>query len=335
MVYHIYNTQNERIGILQNYSSIQWMPRYDETGTFEIHVLDTKENIQLLQIGNRLIRQDDGTIGFIEYTYSKDRELEIRGHMDNLNNRINRSTVQLKKVLEGLYDLVNKNKRKLPITTAGIVLPDTTIDQQTTWQEIRKTFSEICKKTGYGYRMVKDGDEFNVIQLYRCKENEDILFSEELNNVIAESYLQNMSDYKNFAYVAGEGEGNARTVVEVDQTDGGERFEVFVDAKDLQKVWLDESGTEHRLTDTEYDEQLRQRGINVLKEHPKIEEFQCEIDLTNESYIYKIDYQLGDIVKIKSQKYGFIKLFRLTGLDEVDEGGLKLTGMLTAYVKKG
>ena len=51
MEYVIYNGEGKKVDILQNTTSIQWMPRYNDTGTFEIHAKPTEsKNILLLVI---------------------------------------------------------------------------------------------------------------------------------------------------------------------------------------------------------------------------------------------------------------------------------------------
>lgn len=331
MEYFIYDEHNEKIGILQNCESIQWKFKYDETGTFEIHCLETSENLMNLIENNRIIRSD-GSTGFIKYVNSEDGKLEVRGYFDNLADRINPTTSQIRSVQSDLYALVNKNKRGLNITTDDISGLAAEIELDTTWDDLRTTFSDVCKKTGYGYRMLKKGNIFNVIQVYNRGKNESVLFSEDIGNIVAESFFSDISDYKNYAYVAGEGEGSDRIVVEINRTSGGNRYELYVDAKDLQKKWTDEDGTEHTYTDDEYKEQLNQRGNTKLDEYKQKHEFTCEIDLTNESFIFGEDYVLGDIVKVKSNKYGFVKWFRISGIDEIEEDGYSVKATLTEWI---
>lgn len=47
--------------------------------------------------------------------------------------------------------------------------------------------------------------------------------------------INDKSAWRNFAYVLGEGEGDARIQTTVDQTSGAERRELYVDARDLQR----------------------------------------------------------------------------------------------------
>jgi hypothetical protein len=68
--------------------------------------------------------------------------------------------------------------------------------------------------------------------------------------------------WRNYAYVLGEGEGAAREQVTVDQTNGAERRELYVDASDLQQG---------AMTLTAYRNQLAARGAAKLAETRRIE----------------------------------------------------------------
>ena len=90
-----------------------------------------------------------------------------------------------------------------------------------------------------------------------------VIFSDEFGNLAAPKYTKTSVDYKNKAYVAGQGEGDDRVVVIVDLTDGEEARELYVDAKDIQQ--------EEGVTAEEYEALLRQRGLEKLAECPKVE----------------------------------------------------------------
>lgn len=327
---YIYGKDNKQLGLLNSTNSIQWKPLYDETGTFEIHALPTPKNLELLVEDNRLLNTEDNTIGIIEYVLHKKNEIEVRGHLDNLEDRINQRTAQIKNVQADLYKLVNDNKRGLNITTADQVTLSDTAEIETTWKTLRTTFSEVCKTVGYGYRFIKKGNKLNVIEVYQGK-IASCVFGEDLSNAIINEYFIDKSKYKNYAYVAGEGEGTNRKVVIVDRSNGGDKYEMYVDAKDIHKTWTDENNEEHTYTDEEYESMLISRGNIKLDEVAMTKDFKVEIKLENKTFVYGKDYMLGDIIKVKSEKYGISKLFRLTGVNTIKEGSLKRTGILTEY----
>ena len=118
-------------------------------------------------------------------------------------------------------------------------------------------------------------------------------------------YSRDGSSYKNFAYVAGAGEGIKRKIVTVDlRQPGEERKEIWVDARDLQEE--DENG--NRIPESTYNAQLVQRGMEKLAEYRKVETIDSSIDL-NANLVYKRDFDLGDYctyinteIKISTEK---------------------------------
>ena len=66
MEFYIYDRNDDKVGVLDNYSSIQWISNYDTTGEFWIVAKETDLNLMNLITGNRILKTDDNTIGFIK-----------------------------------------------------------------------------------------------------------------------------------------------------------------------------------------------------------------------------------------------------------------------------
>jgi hypothetical protein len=140
-----------------------------------------------------------------------------------------------------------------------------------------------------------------------------VLFSGEYENIDGPKYETNTTGYANYAYVAGQGEGSARVVVELNQTGGEPRRELWVDARDLQQ------DTEHNETLDAYKARLQQRGLEKLAEAARSESFAAAaVDTAN--FAYLTDWDLGDIVSF--EKWGIRIDQRITEVEEVDEGGV-------------
>lgn len=75
-------------------------------------------------------------------------------------------------------------------------------------------------------------------------------------------------------------------------------------ATSLQDVPTDDKETEEKITvtDSTYLMFIRNAGVNALEQHRRTQEFTGEVD-TIDTYEYKRDYDIGDIVKVKN-KYG-------------------------------
>lgn len=58
MNYLIYDQNGKKQALLQNVTSIQWKPRYWESGSAEIHARPTDENVRYLVEHNRVVCQE-------------------------------------------------------------------------------------------------------------------------------------------------------------------------------------------------------------------------------------------------------------------------------------
>lgn len=90
-------------------------------------------------------------------------------------------------------------------------------------------------------------------------------------------------------------------------------------ATSLQDVPTDDKATEEKITVTDYTYLLliRSAGNNALEQHRRTQEFTGEVD-TIDTYEYKRDYNIGDIVKVKN-KYGISVDARISEIMESDD----------------
>ena len=141
-------------------------------------------------------------------------------------------------------------------------------------------------------------------------ENSWAIFSDSFYNVKNVVYNRDESGCRNIAYVAGEGEGTERVVEEVDTRNAPdeERRELYIDARDLQSTYMDESGTEHSYTAAEYRALLCQRGLEKLAEYEKVET------------VNRTDFELGDLCTYRYTDIGIETTKRITEIQEAYEG---------------
>lgn len=167
--------------------------------------------------------------------------------------------------------------------------------------------------------------------------NKPVVFSHSLSNLTRSTYEKDMKEYCNVAYVAGEGEGNNRTWIEVyqDGVKGTEyewdaigwlRDELFVDARDLQKT------TDNKThTDTEYKEILTQRGNEYLKEHVVFVSYDSTVTNENEKYKYQRDFYNGDFVTIVDNELGITVDAQITEVTKSVEGSREILDITFGY----
>lgn len=114
------------------------------------------------------------------------------------------------------------------------------------------------------------------------------------------------------AVVAGAGEGYDRKVIRYTKPGikDWERYtEIYVDARDIQR--------EEGQSETDYENVLRQRGIEKLEEYLEAENF--EADVVSDVYEYKKEWNLGDIVSVSHEAWGITESYRITEVEEVYE----------------
>jgi hypothetical protein len=114
-------------------------------------------------------------------------------------------------------------------------------------------------------------------------ENGRVLFGLKYGNLSGYRKVQDKIAAKNVAYVGGQGEGSARTIVKVDGSGAGRKKETFIDAQ--------------KLTDTE---ELAERGSQALSELAAINS--CEFEVLDRQFRYGHEYDLGDYVTVVLDK---------------------------------
>jgi len=335
---YVFDKDLNYINNIDNFTSLQWVSRYHTAGKFELHCPVTDHNIRTLVRGNLVWKQDSKEVGIIEYrNLSMDMEgretLKVMGrfYTSVLDRRILYQTEQhLNKAAEVIMmGMVDRNcinttaSRKLPITLGTPNNFDTKINYQKSYGNLLEELSIISETSDIGF-FIRTDLEFqkHYFETYRGVDrsigqdiNSHVVFSRDYDNLYDQEYTDSTDDLRTTALVAGEGEGIDRTVVEVGGNYSGlDRYELFVDARDLQRE-VDEV----ILSDSEYKNILTQRGLDKLSEYKDIQTFEGKI-ITN-NYIYKQDYDLGDIVTIIDKRWNVMVNSRITEVTEIYESG--------------
>ena len=209
---------------------------------------------------------------------------------------------------------------------------------QTTWEPVAMNLPEIEKQTSYknlleevesiattnklGIRTLLDIQNkrmlFDVYQgLDRTaeqSENAPAIFSREFENVLEQEYTDSLNNFRNTVLVAGEGEGSSRELVAIEDGQGLDRYELFVDARDLQSK--DEN--DNTIPIAEYRKLLENRGLESLAEYTDIQTFESKVNIKS-NLEYGNDFNLGDIVTCTSKKWGITIDTRITEIEEVFE----------------
>lgn len=328
-------------------SFLQYTEEYNGAGSLELQLPLDETALMYMRQGAFLLI-DKETAGSIDYFHPQVDQngkatLTFKGFMSNglLSRRcIPKSIDYYGTAADFVWELVGSNcvsptesSRALPITLGTNSSTYTEREQrQATGGSVEEKIEAILSPQELGYEVVPmigsngnsvTGFEFNILQgadrtIGNTDGNAPVVFSTDLKNVLTGEYTYNSSNYRNVGIVAGEGEGTDRTIVLAGETtsEGLDRYESYIDARDLQST--DEEG--NTMTDVEYKEALRIRGLERLEECPLEEVYEATIRV-DERYTYKQDYFKGDKVSIRDNVLGVELDARITAVQVSISGG--------------
>lgn len=337
MELYIFDESLAFVGLLDAFASLQWRRRYSRCGDFELHCSLNSETLDLLQRGNIVWKKGDPEAGYIE-TRQMDQDAEgeetlvIKGRF--ISGYLNRRIVWGQEILQTTAELAMRtlvDKNGITPTDANRIIPNLAlgalngysqpVNYQTSYKNMLDEVENLCGLSGLGYRVKFDvAAKKLVFEVYEGLDrtsgqsiNPRAIFSREFENILEQSYTDSLNNYRNLALVGGMGEGADRKLATIGSSAGLDRFEDFVDAKDMSNV-VDEV----TLSDTDYTNMLIDRGNSKLGETQEIQTFDSTVNL-NSNLTYKTDFDLGDIVTCTSKKWGLTIDTRITEVIEIFE----------------
>lgn len=322
---NVYNKAYERIGFIESYSYLSWVRRYSSTGEFELKC--APENLPLLSLGNILAKNGDNEGAIIETILVESVEQEIitvRGRFLTvlLESRIIWNTEKLQgDIGQCIGQLINNHAinpvefdRLIPNLSYESLVIGKNISMQVSFKNLLEAVTGITSETGIGIKGVLTAGKIS-LSLYIGQE-QPFVFSREFENLLSQNYTDSIKDLANVAKVAGEGEGTDRQIIVIGEAAGLARKEVFIDARDLASS---EYGDNEK-----YLKALELRGSEKLYEKRRRESFDAVAN-TNSNLVYRKDFDLGDIVTVKSSLLGLSRRLRITEIIETyDETGLSV-----------
>lgn len=308
---------------LGKYKSLRWRPMYDKPGEFELHT--SQHLFQLVERGQLILRADrpKETVR-VEGVEIEGGALIITGRFlscalaDACIRTQHRFDCPIEDAMRKLIqEEYNRVPRTLPMKLAAAGGFPATIQCQVSLKNLLTVLQAMAKAGGLGFRVYAAPEEqtlyFEVYEgVDRTEGQEDnarVTFSDVYFNIDKPHYTENEANYKNYAIVCGAGEGMNRTIVEVDRTNGEDRRELLVDARDL---------SQGEQTAAQYAAVLTQRGNDKLDEHNRIQSFEAGIKSSSQ-FRYTVDWNLGDIVTGKQTEWGVAMDQRVTEVEEVYE----------------
>jgi hypothetical protein len=224
--------------------------------------------------------------------------------------------------------------------------------------DILQLITTTCKTYNIGFRVSLNIDTGGLVfRLYRGKNkattesDEYVEFSPQFANILSSHYKTDQSNHKTFAVVGAKDSDESLMYITVYAGDvepqGKTRKEIYVDATSTSREITAEellqmfpsatlsgnaysvnisgvpidvaivNGEKVTVTDFTFQKMLEVIGFNALAERVKTQEFSGEVD-TLDTYGYKIDYDLGDVVKVINE-YGVEAAAQITEIWETDD----------------
>lgn len=327
MEIHVYDRNLKRLGTIENHTSLQWHRKYYECGTFELHTPVTTENLNLLKPGNVITIREKKEAAVIRGDQTEEESTLVNEIVRNgyflpvyFNDRLTGPLFNFSGTVEDAMRFMINRVQPIPLLQLADPMGDETqIVFQATYKNLLTYLGKLARYAEVGFRVVPDfKSKTMTFEIYKGidrtqaqGENPRVVFSEAYNNLNQAKHNYSDGTMKTKIIVGGTGDGLDRVYVTVGGGTGFDLREEFLDAKDVNK---------DELTDAEYLEALRTRGMEYLAEHGTIENFEAEAE-ADVNFTYEKDYDLGDIVTVKKKKWNTAQNLRITELCEVYEYG--------------
>lgn len=318
---YVYDKNLNFIGIIDFFSSLRWRRKYYDYGEFELHIPINDQTKKFLAKDNIIIREDAIEAGIIESIKisddSKKVEATIIGRFLSsiLTRRIVKKRINFSgKILDGERKILSEMTPFSNLEVKTTAIESNSIVFQCTYKNIGDYLLKLSKTSTIAHRIIPDLKRKKFIYenyqgLDRTEtqsSNPRYEFSEDKGNIEKADYTYDSKSEKNFALVGGQGEGDARILVEVNSGNYSDfdLRETFVDAK---------SESNSGLTATQYNEVLKTKGRENLSDPVE------SMEVTAYATDYKTGWDLGDIVNTKKESWGKSLKKRIVEIEETIE----------------
>lgn len=347
MIIEVLDSNLKKIDIVRKYTFVQYTECFRDIGTFKILLRNEAENLYLLDSTEQYYFLFDskvlGRVDNIEKSDDSeyDKTIEVSGKLAIVifNERIVENTFK-ENAPSYVYvaDMIKANmiesKTSNRNVNINITYDDavrlshicTTALRQTTGGYVWETMKELFDTDSIGCFFYPNVIPVNInstdsnIESFeftisagvdRRRGNDDgnvaVVFSQSISNISRTDYKRDTEDYKNIAYIAGEGSGNERKWymyginedVETKLSTGWGRRELWIDARDIQSQNDDGS----QMSEEEYQKLLKQRAMDRAKSNTVTVEYEATL-IQDRQYRYGVDYKLGDWVTVLDNDLG-------------------------------
>lgn len=321
MAFNIYDENLVRVGEISSFISSTWQEQYSDRGICQLVLADSQTASNLLIPGRFVGQSGKKTLWQIRTKEKINKELWVSGYTVNytlLDDRIYNGIHQSNQIEQNLREAVENTRPPeiVGLYTASELSGE--VVSEHTYPTLFELAKDLCGTAEYGFRFIHDRDAHKLLfQVYEGIEKPNAKFSKRWGNLANLRLLQSDTDFKNVAYVGGEGEGSERVYVACGQTgsSGLDRHEMFVDARDIRK---------ENKSQAEYEALLKERGLQKLNEHNQ--KLSVSFDVAPDQFDKA--YSLGDIIYCILPDDGlklFVRVIAFEETIEKNEKSLTLT----------
>lgn len=331
MIINIFNYDLSRLGLIGSYESISFTRHHYKVGEFQIVVDVDVKDTHLLQRGTLIMignnKRKIGIITDLEINLTNDgKELKtVKGKtLGNILNNFNiipngvaydqvedyAESVMRHYVSSNMIKSVDPNRNINILKMTDDKKKGTIVRWQSRYKKVKEEIEQIAELYELGWEIVADFDKgIWLFDVYQGEDrtinqdiNEPVIFSPKYGNIKGMRYVESENNERNFAYVAGEGEGANRRIYEIGNSTGIDRKEIFLEINPSDEQYYD----------------IPDLGQRTLNEYISTTSFESEIIDTN-MFQFERDYDLGDKVTVMNEKWGVQKDLRIVTVNEVFE----------------
>lgn len=342
MELYIFDQNLDRIGIVDIYENLEFDHRYDAHSLLFITLDATPINSELFlrTDGFRILtKANDISNGFIVNSarYEDEDGSRITLSCASLSYLLSWRVIEGQQSLSGNVEEVMRQyvtnnaispanaNRAFPNLVLGNVFGIShTTEELYSYKPLDEALWEICKKFEISYRIVIDHSNksliFEVFEGLDRSTNQDVnskvIFSKEFDNLIYQSYVDDNSNYRNMIYVlSGGDEANKTTTKVQDDITGYSRREVFAEAGDITRTYVNRNNQTITIPLDEFTRQLTERGRNTLAEYKRVQTFESDVDLYSQ-FVFRKHYNLGDKLTTRNDDVGIVTHSRVVRVIE-------------------
>ena len=291
----IYNPELELQGVIDEFSSLIWIRRYQTPGEFELRTPYAAESKNLL-IPENIVQKFDGEevveAGVIENLQMNKDQIVVKGRFleSYLERRLIKETQYYTGNAEDSLRRIVSNMVPIPLLTLGADRGlSERLEFQATYKTVLSIVQKVCKGTTLGFRIRPDFSSRNLyFEVYKGADRTSsaaakVIFSEKYDNLLNEVYTYDSTNYRTKVFVT-QLVNDVRTAYSVGGGSGLGLREVHAATQ------VDTNGR----TAAEIRQSMERQGQRVLEARTVNESFTFSTD-ADSPFKYRTDYDIGDL----------------------------------------